>query len=134
MFSATTPPATTTTTPVQDSLPQPIQNPVDLPKIHLRQQIETYSWSNGKKIVTVYIPIVIPTTAGEDATKLSWTPTSIELEIRDPPSTNVKVFTIDKTYEEIEGAELKRKEDKLVLILKKKNTDRTWYKLSHAII
>jgi hypothetical protein len=119
---------------VKDSLPQLSSKPPELPKATVKQQVDTYSWSNGKKIVSVYIPIVLPADAGDDATKLTWTHNSLCLEIRETPTAVAKVFSIAKTYEEIDGAEVKRKEDKIVVIMKKKNVDRSWYKLANSMV
>ncbi|KAH9058767.1 hypothetical protein Ae201684P_006107 [Aphanomyces euteiches] len=91
--------------------------------------ITAYAWADGKKSVSVYIDIPSIGAHSDDKIVLDWNPRSLEVRIRElDPSGADMVFKIKYLYEEIMGATLKKKDDKIVLRLTK-SKELTWYTL-----
>jgi hypothetical protein len=106
----------------------PVATQGDLPSVK-RGRITQYSWSDGRKIVSVYVPLVFLSGAElpEDGISLDFSATSVSLICTDA-SGRAHELRFPKLHEEISGAKHKRKEDSLVLVLTKA-TEMSWYKL-----
>ncbi|KAF0688241.1 Aste57867_20111 [Aphanomyces stellatus] len=91
--------------------------------------ITAYAWADGKKSVSVYIDVPAIGAHSDDCIAFDWSARSLEIRIRElDPSGADMVFKIKYLYEEIMGATLKKKDDKLVLRLTK-SKELTWYTL-----
>jgi hypothetical protein len=99
----------------------------NLAKPKLTRPFEKFAWSNGTKIVSVYLTIASADQIPDD--KISLTTEKKLFEIRVEAADGlVYAMKIDKLNGEIDGADIKKKADKLVINLKKIE-ERTWYKL-----
>ncbi len=107
----------------------PAATEADLPSVK-RGRITQYSWSDGRKIVSVYVPLVFlagAELAADSGITIEWSATSVSLICTDA-SGRAYELRFPKLHEEISGAKHKRKEDSIVLVLSKA-TELSWYKL-----
>ncbi len=101
----------------------------DLPSVK-RGRITQYSWSDGRKTVSVYVPLAFLNGAElpETGVSIEYSATSVSLICTDA-SGRAHELRFPKLHEEISGAKHKRKEDSIVLVLSKA-TEMSWYKLT----
>ena len=90
------------------------------------QTIKSYAWSDGKTKVSIYIDLEDIEKHSEDYIALDWTTTSIELTIRNFRNANHCLKL--SLYDRIQDAQYKRKEHKLIVLMKKDN-EISWHQL-----
>ena len=90
------------------------------------QTIKSYAWSDGKTKVSIYIDLEDIEKHSEDDIALDWTTTSIELTIRNFRNANHCLKL--SLYDRIQDAQYKRKEHKLIVLMKKDN-EISWHQL-----
>lgn len=102
----------------------------ELPNTKLYKPFSKFAWVNETKQVKVYVTFVDAHLVEEDKIELQCVGKSLQFKVIDSEG-NVFALVLDKLKEEVEGAEVhkNRTGDKFRLVLKKKDVDRTWYKL-----
>merc|ERR1712061_572219 len=96
------------------------------------EAITKYSWSDGKKVVSIYIEMEGLDAVGDDDLKAESGEKEVELTIAATGSPAKKrTLKLQKLANEIDGVKLVRKPGKNTVVLKltKKDADKSWYKL-----
>ena len=94
------------------------------------QSIQNYAWSDGKTKVSIYVDLQDIGKLSEDDILLEWTNESIELTVKNFHDANhcLKLSLYDK----IQDAHYKKKEHKLIVLLKKEN-EISWHQLKKDV-
>jgi hypothetical protein len=113
---------------VRNEPPQLLENAQkNLAKVKAVQPFEKFAWANGTKVVSIYLTHLNADKIPDDKITLYTEKKSFEVKVEDETG-RVFGLKIDKLNGEIDGADIKKKVDKLVVLLKKVE-ERTWYKL-----
>ena len=114
---------------VRNEPPQLLENAErNTPKVKVLKPFEKFAWANGTKTVSIYLTHANANLIPDDKITLYTEKKSFEVKVEDEITGTTYGMKIDKLNGEIEGADLKKKADKLVVLLKKVE-ERTWYKL-----
>jgi hypothetical protein len=100
---------------------------VNVAKTPVVQPFEKFAWANGTKTVSVYLTIPNADKIADDKITLFTEKKSFEIKVEDERG-SIFGMKINKLNGEIDGADIKKKADKVVVLLKKIE-ERTWYKL-----
>ncbi|CAM9380429.1 unnamed protein product [Hapterophycus canaliculatus] len=92
------------------------------------EKVTNYAWANERAKVKIYVPLEGCSEIDDDNISLKWEARCVDLEVT-LPSGGGRRLHIPSLHDDITGASLRKKQDKLILTLVKKD-EVTWYDLT----
>mmetsp|Transcript_11604 Transcript_11604/g.11987 ORF Transcript_11604/g.11987 Transcript_11604/m.11987 type:complete len:159 (+) Transcript_11604:54-530(+) len=100
--------------------------PVEVKSNPLSRPIDSYAWMDGKKLVKILIDFENASTIEDEKIHLEWTESSVNFRIHH--SGEYHALTLSPFSATIESASIKKKDDQIVIQLKKE-VESPWYDL-----
>eukprot|EP00903_Cladosiphon_okamuranus_P015675 g14473.t1 len=92
------------------------------------EKVTNYAWANEKKKVKIYVPQEGCSEIDDASISLKWEARCVDLEVT-LPSGGARRLHIPSLHDDITGATLRKKQDKLIVTLVKKD-EVNWYDLT----
>lgn len=101
------------------------------PNTRLYVPFDKFAWVNEKKHVKVYVTFAQAHLVPEDKIELVLNGRDLQFKVIDPNTSQVFALVLAKLKEDVDSVHVhkNRDGDKFRLVLKKKDEDKTWYKL-----